>query len=99
MGTIDLEIFSGQFKEKMSPFCLQLRNRNPLYAGEDLAMQIEVYMAFILQKEDCGNKFIKRRCCFKVYILSQCFLVNDHIRIKKNQASIIGKLRNSKFKD
>ncbi len=25
-GSIDLEIFSGQFKEKMSPFCLQLND-------------------------------------------------------------------------
>lgn len=29
-GSIDLEIFSGQIKEKMSPFCLQLGNRYPL---------------------------------------------------------------------
>jgi hypothetical protein len=26
MGPIGLEIFSGQFKEKMSPFCLQLND-------------------------------------------------------------------------
>ena len=31
MDSIDLEIFSGQFKEKMSPFCLQLGNRNPCW--------------------------------------------------------------------